>query len=330
MALLFVDGFDHYATADITKKWNSTSGATIDPTGGRRGGGAFKSLAAGAATKAIPPSPTVVIGWAWKVGDLGGTLLTLYNAGQVHDRLMVLGTGQMQAQLADGMVHATSTNSVAAGNWYYMEFKIFIHDTAGTIELRVNGAPWFALTGRDTRYATYGAAVDGFMITGGNGIAWVDDLYVLDTTGTSNNDFLGDQRVDTLYPTADGTYSQFTPSTGTTHYTLVDETAPNTTDYVDGTAAGQRDSYQFSDLTALAVQNIAGVQVNAAILKDDAGARSVCTFARSSTTDGDGASVALSTSQLYVSQVYPTNPNGGAAWSESAVNAAEFGVKVTA
>ena len=44
----------------------------------------------------------------------------------------------------------------------------------------------------------------------------IDDLYICDGTGSApHNTFLGDCRVDTLLPTADGTAQQWTPSTGT-------------------------------------------------------------------------------------------------------------------
>lgn len=50
-----------------------------------------------------------------------------------------------------------------------------------------------------------------------------------------------------LVPTGVGTYSAWTPSTGTTHYTLVDESACNgTTDYVSTGTVGARDSYAVS------------------------------------------------------------------------------------
>jgi len=47
-----------------------------------------------------------------------------------------------------------------------------------------------------------------------------------------------------LYPTSDGNYKQFLLSTGSTHYTLVDETSCNgNTDYVYTTTTTKRDSY---------------------------------------------------------------------------------------
>lgn len=50
-----------------------------------------------------------------------------------------------------------------------------------------------------------------------------------------------------ILPSGVGTYSAWTPSTGTTHYTLVDESACNgTTDYVSTAVNGNRDSYAVS------------------------------------------------------------------------------------
>lgn len=50
-----------------------------------------------------------------------------------------------------------------------------------------------------------------------------------------------------LLPVGEGTNLAWTPSTGTTHYTLVDETTCNgVTDYVSETTVGDRDSYQVS------------------------------------------------------------------------------------
>jgi hypothetical protein len=47
-----------------------------------------------------------------------------------------------------------------------------------------------------------------------------------------------------ILPTGEGTYLTWTPSTGSTHYTLVDETTCNgTTDYVSTKVVNNRDSY---------------------------------------------------------------------------------------
>jgi hypothetical protein len=54
----------------------------------------------------------------------------------------------------------------------------------------------------------------------------------------------------TLLPKADGNYTQWTPSTGTSHFVLVDESSCNgTTDYNSTTVVGNRDSYVVSTST---------------------------------------------------------------------------------
>jgi len=214
--------------------------------------------------------------------------------------------------------------------------KVTIADSIGanTCKVRANGVDIITVAAgqdlKNTANATASQVSLGHHGTSGGATPTYDDLYICDGTGGTNNDFLGDCRVDTLYPTSDGNYSQFTPSTGSSHFALVDETTPNTTDYNDGATVGDRDSYGMGNLAALTSQTVYGVQVNAAIVKDDAGAKSAATFVRSSATDGDGAGVALGTSQAYVSQVFETNPNGSVAWTETTVNAMEAGVKVTA
>lgn len=50
-----------------------------------------------------------------------------------------------------------------------------------------------------------------------------------------------------MLPTATGTYNEWTPNSGTTHYTAVDETTCNgTTDYVATSTIGKRDSYSIA------------------------------------------------------------------------------------
>src|SRR5262252_3442912 len=78
MALLFMDSFDHYATADFLAKWNSfvSAGLSITATGGRRGGGAAQgtSFGIGVVSPVLPVSgSTLVIGCAYKPGTFANT-----------------------------------------------------------------------------------------------------------------------------------------------------------------------------------------------------------------------------------------------------------------
>lgn len=337
MTLKFFDGFDHYAAADITKKWTTADSATMTGTSGRRsGGGLFYGGNAAGAQKTIDANvATIIVGVAFKqaVLGMGNGNIQLFDTATKHLIVGVNADGSVSVcrGSTSTVLGTTALGLISSATYNYLEIKATIHDTTGSVTLKLNGVQVLNLTSQDTRNGG-NATVNTVRLQSPASSADVtyDDFYICDTSGSTNNDFLGDVRIDTLYPTSDGNYSQFTPSTGTTHYTLVDETTPNTTDYNDGNAVGDRDSYGMGNLTALSSQTVYGVQVNAAALKDDAGTKSVATFVRSSSTNGDGASAALSTAQTYVSQIFETNPNGSVAWTESTVNAAEVGVVVTA
>ena len=267
----------------------------------------------------------------------GYALFALYEGSTAHLTVVIESTGKLSIKRGayNGTNLATGNTVLSVGTWYYVELKATINDTTGSTEVRINGvadSP-LTLTNTDTRNGGVSGVCDIFMLgqvasTTGSQASY-DDVYVCNTSGATNNDFLGDCRIDTLLPNGDGNYTQFTPSTGVAHYAVVDESTPNTTDYNYSSTSGDRDSYTFPDLTGLVSQTVYGIQINAAALKSDSGSRSLGTMSRLSGTNKDGAGAALSTSLAYLSEIQETDP-ASVAWTEANVNAAEFGVKVTA
>jgi hypothetical protein len=339
MALLFCDGFDHYASADILKKWtvaNAVGSCVIDPTAGRRGGGAFTTTTGGRGNpgKTLAASyATLVAGVALNLsGPISGSgVLWFADAGTTQVVVIFNADGTFSVKRGSTVL-ATSSVAIGYNAYNYIELKATIHPSAGAIELRLNGVAIITASGINTR-ATANSSANGLYIgidsnPGGSFNATFDDLYLCDTSGSTNNNFLGDCRIDTLFPNADGTYSGFTPSTGTAHWSTVDDAMPNITDYVSAGVASTKDSYGFTDLTSAA--SVFGVQVCNAALKDDAGARSVANLVRSGSTDAQGPTVALSTSQLIYTSIHETDPATSAAWTQSGVNAAQFGTVVAA
>ncbi|WP_160809574.1 hypothetical protein [Nitrosomonas sp. HPC101] len=213
-------------------------------------------------------------------------------------------------------------------DYNYIEYKTVIHDTTGSFELRLNGVTILSASNIDTK-ATANASVSSISFGFSNGLyhsksVWsYDDIYILDTTGATNNDFLGDVRIDAIYPSADGNYAEWTPSTGSDHYALVDDATPNTTDYVSDSTVGNKDSFVMGNPPAMAGQLIYGVKVKAMANKDDAGARDLKVGVRSGTTDDLSAAQALSTSWRYYSNIYEVDPATGLAWTPGTVDALE-------
>lgn len=347
MALLFMDSFDHYASADLPDKYSAASGATIVAAAGRRSSSGLRTNGGSqTVSKALAVSGNVaILGIAMKMSALGGGSNSGYvqflSAGTVQMMFTVNGSGFWQAYRRDlpfGTLLGTASGSpLVAGTYAFVEFRATIHASAGTVDIRINGINVLSLTAQNTSQSG-AAAWDSIALFGGSSVDW-DDLYVLDGSGSSPlNAFLGDCRVDPSYPTgpsADGApHTQWTPSAGA-NWSCVDETAPNDdTDSVTASATGLKDTYAVTDAPVVG-GTIYGVQLLWNIKKLDTGTCSVAPIVRgadNSSVVGDATGTAQNptTTYAYQSQVYGQNPRTSAAWTEAGFNAAEFGLTRTA
>jgi len=355
----FMDGFDHYLAADIAAKWDGTQLATtMDTTNFRNSGQSLRisSSSANSVSKRLSaPTANVVMGCAVRLtnaptaagfGNSGDCLFALANYvdGGDFDGQFAIGVfsdGKLRVARARGFSSSsanvatllgTGIAALATNTWYYIEMRVFIHASAGAVEVRVNGVADITLTGVNTKGATSSVATaEYFQLRSPAGSAVnLDDLYVRTESSATEvtGGFLGDVKVKPYYPNGDGTYSAMTCSTGTTHYTLVDESTPNTTDYVSSSTALQKDSYNFQD--ASETGSIKAVQVSAYSYKADAGFRGVDVFVKSGATEAFAASQPLSTTGKYAMKVWDQDPNTSADWSQTNLNAAEFGVRISA
>lgn len=96
--------------------------------------------------------------------------------------LVVYQRGSLIAQPAAGIVGESA--------WFYIEAKIVFSQTGGAVELRVNGIPLINETGLNT-CATGNEQVSQIRLYSNSDYAFFDDLYLCDTNGTKNNNFLG-------------------------------------------------------------------------------------------------------------------------------------------
>jgi len=348
---IFLDGFDHYATADIDKKWDyAPDSYGIQSTIARNGGKSTNVGTSCRLTKFTPTNRNFCMGVAfhmygtpgatigsngtviWSVGsDLSG------NTGATQISLNLLSDGKFRIVRstnagitgASGSAATLATGSfvMPMATFVYIEFKVFLDDTVGTAELKINGVVDATFTG-DTVAQSYNTANRVILISAAAGY-W-DDVYIRSSSSSSaeSGGYLGDVSIKSYFPNADGTYTGMTCSTGTTHNTLVKETTPNTSDYVSSAVALTKDSFGFQDVSGSGA--IQAVQLNAYTSKNDAGFRGADLFCKSGATENFATSVPLSTSWKYLLQGWQTDPNTGAAWTIANFNAAEFGVRVSA
>lgn len=350
MALLFIDSFDHYGTNDIALKWSAASAPAgtfgISATGGRRGGGALSLKFDGLARKDLPGSATVIVGAAIRFGDFGTAPTSIFLiVGGVAGQHIYIGTnpdGSLAAWrrggtfLSDNVLLANTTAGlVQVGVYAYVEVKVTVSATVGRVKILVNGATVLNLININT--LGFGSTVEqASRITlnvpstnSGSAATLFDDLYICDDTGTINNDFFGDVRIDMVLPNADGTYRDFTPDTGTVHFSRVNEAVADSLSNVASATVGHKDSYRFTALTGI-VGLVRGVQIVDAATKDDAGVRSISHLAKSGVSESFSSALPLSTDRKLYTTIYETDPATATNWTQAGINAAEFGVVVAA
>lgn len=336
MALRFIDsGGDYYSTAQIGRKWpgGATTGGSINAAGGRRGSNGLNMTNA-TYHKPLDAQGTWIVGLALLMDQapFNSTCIPIALYDGVTEQLS-LRLEAVTAKLIvsrNGTTLATSAAGLTLDVFNYIEFKAVISDAAGSYEVRVNGVNVLSASSVDTKN-TANATADNvrFSVAGTNGTNIADDIYICDGTGAANNNFLGDVRVDAKLPDGAGTHTDFTPSAGSNFQCVDENPATDDTDYVQSTTVNHVDTYTFGDITHIPVA-IFGVQVIMTARKDDAGVRSIAGKALSGGTMGTGATQALATTYTQYREIFENDPNTAAAWTKTALNAAEFGIEVAA
>lgn len=230
-----------------------------------------------------------------------------------------------------GAVLAASSINLTQDTWYYVEFKVTFHDTTGSFELRLDSVNVASDTNVDTTAGT--TAVQSIGIGAGRSMKMAfDDVYFCDSTGSFNNDFLDDVYAELILPNGNGTTNDFTGSDAdsTDNYLLVDEVpSDGDTTYTEDTTVGNKDLYQYEPIST-SPDTIYGAMVVTDIRKTDTDGRQTVTVCRSVATEEDGATQGLTQTYFMFGHVFETDPDTSALWLEAAINAAEFGVKITA
>lgn len=331
MAVVLMEGFDHLVAGDVTLKGWGSNPATM--VAGRFDGQAARLNGNTNTNKALPSTYTTLIcGLAFKLTTAAssGNFFAIRTA--AAGNILTLNTdasGHLVVKNNGGTTIATGTTVLVAGSWYYLEVKLFINTgtpASGTVEVHLNGATEIASTA-----GNFGSTAAGNLLLGTTGtssaadqVSW-DDIYVLDTTGSApRNTFLGDVRIETIYPNGAGNYTQWTPDSGSNYARVNEAQADGDTSYVSDSTVGHRDSYAFGNIDAGAT--VYGVQTNLYARKDDAATRQVAPFIRQSSTDYDGTTVTLGSNYTVYSQLYNQDPTS-ADWTPTTVNADEFGIK---
>lgn len=356
MALLFTEGFDWSTSAGDytgTGKWlDANSGAFGNTTATLRFGASSGNYYTGTGRTDFLRR---AIGSNLQSGVLGIAMRLATSANYKMNVFVLFDTTsnvQMGVLLnTDGTfsifrgthsnILGTSTFAITGNAWHYIELKWKIADSisSGDVVLYADGTAIITVTAASDTQNTANAYATHYcfsgnspsITSGGSGTFFFDDHYLLDLTGSSPlNAPLGNARIQTLFPNANGTNSQFVGSDGNSvnNFQQVDDASYSASDYNDGTTLNHKDTYGFTD-TVATTSVVHAVAVNIVALKTDTDPRSVAPVVRHSGTDYDGTNIALTATAVSSQQIMTTNPGTSSGWTKSDVDSAEFGVKVT-
>lgn len=347
MSCVWIEGFEtHININQVSRKYASRSGSFS-----AQSGRVFGTSAGITSLVMVTPSigatdNTIVIGFGLRLNNHlvnlnsgnQGLYIETGTDEQCHIEIeSTSGSGLRFLIKRAGTIVATSAY-IDFGVWHYIEIKLTVRDgTDGAYELRHNGV--LDISGSSVDLADNGT--DGWDIfawrytTNTGDVLRYDDVYVLNGAGAKNNDFLGPSIVEGLLPNAVGTTEQWGNSSSGDNYTFVDD-APTTTPvdsgaggYVSSDTNGQKDTYEFEDLTQIS-GTIHAVMLSTQLAMASAGTRTVKTKYRDpDTTEADGTShVVDSTTYDGFTEVLDDNPASAAAWDVNDIDNGEFGIEV--
>jgi len=344
MSLIFMDGFDHYDGSNSNLaigQYLSVSGAQLSSTQVRTGSRSLRGASSSSGElifgfpsllsevgfgfgyyfDSSPSSSEVLCGLSNSSGVFGSTanlyFIQLPSGAIEVRRTSIVGT----------VLHTTSPSILSPGTWQHIEIRAAASNSAGEIEIRVNEVIVANVSSLDTvhtgtdHFASVMLSLE--TIVGSTNVRYFDDFFVWDTSGTLNNDFIGDRRVITLLPNANQATQDMTVTGAANAYTAL-RSADGDTSYITASDSVPVTSEFGFENAGDNVGAISGVQVVTLARKTEAGAATmqVSMISGSDVDAGDVHSIADSYS--YYEDVFETNPATGAPWNASTISSASF------
>lgn len=312
----------------------------IAATGGRTGNACLNvttSNNGGAVLINFTDRAVVGIGGAWRLtGTTGFTAPDQINglhlrSGSTLVRALFSNDNRIQLYVGNTLVAQSAASVFALNTYFWLEFKA-VTGASGTasLEARINGTPVVSATGL-TFAGLINQAAYGRIGNAGGQPGTLDDVVVWDNTGTENNDWMGDTFVIVAPTNSDGVANDWTASTGTARWDMIDELTPNDADFITGPTNGSTQECGTTTPTLPATGGVAAVAVQARALKTDTGSSAISVgVASGASSHSSGPSVNLGTGALVFSHISDRNPEGNIAWTQSTAQAARFRVARTA
>lgn len=332
MALLWIDGFDHYRDTDgnlaglLNGAYVEGSQAASYTTDGLVGGCYTRTMtqtAQSAILKALPSTYTSLgVGFHYfnSARTRSACIVTLTNnTGATALTSLVQnidGTLSIVSGNTNGTVRATTSMILDLNEWYHIEFFAEHNGSSSTAEVRINGQTAATYSGTLTSTAIGGVRLGWTFgtITGTTSTSKYDNFYIWDTSGTENNTWIGEKNVYTLTPNGDTAQADWALSGGSDGYDLIDNIPAVVTDYIESTTVGDKSQFALQGLPSTDI-TIIGIQVNAYAQKTGTSDTSIELGLVSDSVETTGSPHFLFQDEWrYFSEIFDEDPSTNAPW----------------
>lgn len=344
MALLWIDGFDHYGTTSTDFKTSSLGAYDFYGNSNLRnetmpvlGTQGFQKISGnptssrGLAEKLMSISSGTTIGIGCHVypssyvTNASGVFGLATVAGAHIVRITIEGGGrtlQVRTGSGNGSVVLDTEAPIQLNVLYHLEAKIYVHSTDGSVELRLNGIT----VGTVTNINTEGDGVGRLTLlpfgtgTTSTDFLAIDNLFVWDDTGSYNNDWLGERNIYTLMPSADTAEDDWALSSGSDGYALINTVPSNSANYISAASSGAVSSFEFDDLISTDI-TVVGVQTVFKGLKTGTAVSEVeCGIEVAGQKTSGPALAMIQDQETLFSSVYDISPDTGVPFTPDEIN----------
>lgn len=334
MSLIFMDGFDHYTFDQrIDKGWVGSQFSDIGSTYARFSGqglhitsgnyyqtcdiGVNKStIYFGYAVKKIyGGNPAVSTSYPFlRFMDESGVDQVLIMVNSAYGIVAYDGSPSLLGSSSDGVIPDQK--------WFYLELKVTISATVGEVTARVNETQVLNLTSQDTKNGSDYIRQVRLYCMYNNLDTSFDDIYIDDAQ------FHGDCRIRSFTPDSiSSVNNDFTASAGNKDECVDEDQSNEDNDYITSNTLNHKQTF---GITTGSLGTVIGIQLNNHCKIDEAGTRKITPLIRSNSTNYSGTETSeITADYLFENEIWETDPDDSNPWTQTKLEAAEFGLEIT-
>lgn len=348
MSIAFFDGFETSmidGNGNMNSHWTYNSGWTTTASYVRHGslGVSYYANPTGQMRKDFSSlsASTWIVGFAWnQVNSVYYDGISHYYEkfiefweGSTIKHASIGFNGNAQFVLYNSSNTVLWTDSVArysVNTWYFWEFKLTVDSSNGSLTIYRDGEYQANVSGLNTRNGGSGVinaiavwSARNFKVTA------IDDLYMIVCDGVGQNNFLGEVRIDPLYPQSDANVA-WGRNAGSNNFGRLAETTgyDGDTSYIYTQNTSVKDLYGAANVPYTNGTVIA-IGTKATARKDDIGTKTFKMTIKPSSTEFDSDTKQVFANQTYgtFSYFWETNPESSFNWTIGDVNNITIGIK---